>query len=168
MIDICGRDAEQFFRSTRGMLPLIESEIKLFSDDWEELLRKLKSKEGYWKKDTLVHMTGMMDDLMKFGLTGPDPNNTNDLVLFKSWRKPNSVENKWDYWNIMDDYIKKNRRKFERASKIYATRGKCAAHTGRPLASSVKFNQSDVELVKCLIVDCLKLFRNYFSVGEEE
>ena len=168
MIDIKGDEALAFFKSSKGMLPMIESEIQMFEDDWNEIQRKLKSKKGYWKRDALLHLTGILDDMLKFGLTGPDPNRENNLVLFKKWRKPQTVENKWGHWKIMSAFIKKNRKRFEHVASIYTIRGISAAHTGRPLPDSVKFDEQDAEVVNSLLFDCLSFIRNSFVGGEEE
>ena len=168
MIDIKGPEALAFFKSSKGMLPLVEQEIQIFADDLGEVQRKWDEKKGYWRKDALLHLTGVLDDLMKFGLTGPDPYRTNELVLFKRWRKPHTVENKWDQWGIMKDFIKQNRKRFEHVATIYAIRGNSAAHTGRPLPESVKFDDSDAEVVKSLLNDCLISIRDSFVEGEEE
>jgi hypothetical protein len=168
MIDIKGAEALAFFKSSKGMLPLIEQKIQMFADDWDEVQRKWDEKKGYWKRDTLLHLTGILDDLMKFGLTGLDPYRTNELVLFKRWRKPHTVENKWEHWEIMKDFIKQNWKRFEHVATIYAIRGYSAAHTGRPLPESVKFDKSDAEVVKSLLEDCLSFIRDSFVGGEEE
>lgn len=168
MIDIKGAEALAFFNSSKGMLPLIESEIQMFADDWDEVRRKLDVKKGYWKRDALLHLTGILDDLMKFALTGPDPYGTNELVLFKMWRKPHTVENKWKHWETMNRFIKQNKKRFELVSSIYEIRGQSAAHTGRPLPVSVKFDKSKAVVVKSLLEDCLSFIKNSFVGGEEE
>jgi hypothetical protein len=168
MIDTssCGM-AQAFFNSKCGYLPLVDSEIEKFTEDWKEISRKLKDKQGYWRRDTVCHLTGTLDDLMKFGLLGPsDPYNQCKIVPFKCFRNPREVDNKWEHWGTMDNFIKENKQRFNEIWDIYQIRNKHGAHTGRPLKENL-LTLEKVKRVKDFLADALNSIREPFIEGDE-
>lgn len=160
-------NAKAFIESTRGYLPSIEAEIEKFKADWEEIDRKFKQKEGYWRRSVLCHITGVLDDLMKFGFLGPSsPSTENEIVLFKYFKKPQEVPNKWEHWEIIHDFFNADRRRFYAIWDIYQIRNNHAAHTGRPLKEDL-LTKDDLLFVQKFLADALKHIRDSFC-GDDE
>ena len=75
--------AKAFFSSKKGYGPQIEEAAKVIDDAWSEAIRLFRSKTDYSTDHLLNHISGILDQLMRLAVFGPD--DRNQIVLF---RKP--------------------------------------------------------------------------------
>ena len=145
MIDIHD-SAKAFFSSKKGYAPQIEETAKVIEDAWLEATRLFYSEEKYSTDHMLNHVTGILDQLMRLAIFGPD--DCSPIVVFtksEAWENPQA----WGFVQEIRRCMLSHCAELSAARQIYDLRNKHSAHGCKPV---------DPEVVS---LEQLKLVGNY-------
>ena len=138
--------AKAFFSSKKGYASQIEEAAKVINDAWSEAIRLFRSKKDYSTDHLLNHISGILDQLMRLAVFGPD--DRNQIVLFRkstAWEHPQA----WGFVQEIRKCMLFQCAELSAAKEIYDLRNNLSAHGCQPV---------DPDLVS---IEQLNLVQNY-------
>lgn len=127
----------EWMKSSNYKIGLIEDRENELELVWEEVQRLCKEQPTeFWSKYVVMHVGSILDNIMCLALMGPEK--TNQCVMWKHLYEPSKVKRKWEHYQTVVKFIKKELNKRSSAcNKLYRIRNR-ASHNISPLEEELK------------------------------
>ena len=155
--------AKAFFSSKKGYGPQIEEAAKVIDDAWSEAIRLFRSKTDYSTDHLLNHISGILDQLMRLAVFGPD--DRNQIVLFRkptAWKHPQA----WGFVQEIRTRMLSPCAELSAAQGVYDLRNNLSAHGCQPVNPDV-VSIEQLNLVQNYLRKVLNHIELMFCGGDE-
>lgn len=155
--------AEAFFSSKKGYAPQIEAAAKVIDDAWLEAIRLFHSEEEYSTDHLLNHVSGILDQLMRLAVFGPDDRGRIALFLkSEPWEHPQA----WEFVQGIRKCMLSSCAELSAAREIYGLRNNLSAHGCQPVDPDV-VSAEQLILVQSYLRKVLNHIKRMFCGGDE-
>ena len=130
-------ETQEWMKSTKYIIGLIEDRENELELVWEEVQILWRERRGvYWPNYAVMQVGSILDYIIRLALIGPGE--TSQCIMWKHQYDPSKVKGKWEHYETVLKFIKKELKKTSNAcKKLYRIRN-IASHNISPLEKELK------------------------------